>query len=91
LCGSNVAAQQIVAAASLIFDNIPTQHEVRVEKKRKREVTPYKRNVSVHSGPPETLLEPVRVLEGLLHDDNHEYKRRLCICTPGSSFFLQII
>ncbi len=52
LCGAIVAAQQIVAAASLIFDNIPTQHEVRVEKKRKRELAPYKRNVSVRSGPP---------------------------------------
>jgi hypothetical protein len=37
LCGAIVAAQQIIAAASLIFDNIPTQHEVRVEKKRERE------------------------------------------------------
>jgi hypothetical protein len=73
LCGAIVAAQQIVAAASLIFNNIPTQHEVRVEKKRKREVTPHKRNVSVRSGPPETMLEPVRVLDVLLHDDNCEY------------------
>jgi hypothetical protein len=77
LCGAIVAAQQIVAAASLIFDNIPTQHKVRVEKKRKHEVTPYKQNVSVRSGPPETMLEPVRVLEGLLHDDNHEYIKKI--------------
>jgi len=77
LCGAIVAAQQIVAAASLIFDNIPTQHEVRVEKKRKREVAPYKRNVSVRSGPPKTMLEPVRVLEGLLQDDNREYIRKI--------------
>ena len=77
LCGAIVAAQQIIAAASLIFNNIPTQHEVRVEKKRKREVAPYKRNVSVRSGPPETMLEPVRVLEGLLQDDNHEYLRKI--------------
>jgi hypothetical protein len=77
LRGAIVAAQQIVAAASLIFDNIPTQHEVRVEKKRKHEVTPYKPNVSMRSGPPETMLEPVHVLEGLLHDDNHEYIKKI--------------
>jgi hypothetical protein len=63
LCGAIVAAQQIVAAASLIFKNIPTQHEVKVEKKRKHEVTPYKCNVNMRSGPPETMLDPVRVLE----------------------------
>jgi hypothetical protein len=77
LRGAIVAAQQIVAAASLIFDNMPTQHEVRVEKKRKHEVTPYKPNVSMRSGPPETMLEPVHVLEGLLHDDNHEYIKKI--------------
>jgi len=31
LCGAIVDAQQIVAAASLKFDNVPTQHEVRLE------------------------------------------------------------
>ena len=77
MCGAIVAAQQIVAAASLIFHNTPTQHEVRVEKKRKREVTPYKHNISMHSGPPETMLEPVRVLEGLLQDDNRDYLWKL--------------
>jgi hypothetical protein len=42
LCGAIVAAQQFVAAASLILDNIPTLHEVRVDKKRRREAAPYK-------------------------------------------------
>jgi len=68
LCGAIVAAQQIVAAASLIFDNPPTLHDIRVDKKRRREAAPYKRNVSMCSGPPETMLEPVHVLEGLLHE-----------------------
>jgi len=53
LCGAIVAAQQIVAAASLIFNNIPAQHEVGVEKERKCEEAPYKCNISVRSGPPE--------------------------------------
>jgi hypothetical protein len=47
LCGAIVDAQQIVAAASLKFDNVPTQHEVRLDKKRRREAAPYKCNVSV--------------------------------------------
>jgi hypothetical protein len=42
LCGAIMAAQQFVAAASLILDNIPTLHEVRVDKKRRREAAPYK-------------------------------------------------
>jgi hypothetical protein len=77
LCGAIVAAQQIVAAASLILDNIPTLHEVRVDKKRMREAAPYKRNVSTKFGPPETMLQPVHVLESLLHDDNQEYIKKM--------------
>jgi hypothetical protein len=42
LCEAIVAAQQIVATASLIFNNIPSQHKVRVEKKRRRDAAPYK-------------------------------------------------
>jgi hypothetical protein len=76
LCGAIVAAQQIVAAASLILDNVPTLHEVRVDKKRRREAAPYKRNVCMHIGPPERMLQeddsstllailsPFRLLEG---------------------------
>jgi hypothetical protein len=52
LCGSILAAQQILAAAALILDNVPTQHEVRVEKKvSKREAIPYKCIIAVHYGP----------------------------------------
>jgi hypothetical protein len=90
LCGAVVAAQQFVAAASLTFDNIPAQHEVRVDKKRKCEVTPYKCNVSMHSGPPETMLELVQVLEGLLHDDNLEYMKKLTHLHSWQFFYSQI-
>jgi hypothetical protein len=45
---------------------------VRVDKKRRREAVPYKRNVSTKFRPPETMLQPVHVFEGLLNDDNHE-------------------
>ena len=90
MCGTIVAALQIIAAASLIFNNIPTQHEVRVEKKRKHELAPYKCNVRVHSGPPETMLEPVRVLEGLLQDDNREYLRKITHLHSWQFFYSQI-
>jgi hypothetical protein len=77
LCGAIMAAQQIVAAASLILDNIPSLHEARVDKKRRREAAPYKRNVSINFGPPETMLQPVHILEGLLQDDNREYIKKI--------------
>jgi hypothetical protein len=51
LCGSILAAQQFLAAAALILDNLPTQHEGRVEKKLKQEAIPYKRILAVHCGP----------------------------------------
>jgi hypothetical protein len=51
LCGSILAAQQFLAAAALILDNIPTQHEGRVEKKLKQEAIPYKCILAVHCGP----------------------------------------
>jgi hypothetical protein len=53
----------------IIFDDHPTRYEARMEKKRRRELAPYKRNVSVKVVPPETTLEPVRVLDDILVDD----------------------
>jgi hypothetical protein len=74
LCSAIVAAQQIHIA--IIFNNIPTQHEVRVEKKRKWEAAPYKCNFAMHSGPPETVQEPLHILDSLLADDNCEYIKK---------------
>jgi hypothetical protein len=56
----------------IIFYDHPTRYEARIEKKRKKELTPYKRNVSLKVGSPETALEPVRVLDDILACDNHE-------------------
>ncbi len=41
----------------------------------KREVALYKYNISMHFGPPETVLEPV--LDGLLVDNNWEYTKTI--------------
>jgi hypothetical protein len=58
-----VAYQQLLAAAMIIFSDLPERFEARVEKKRRRELAPYKRNFSLKVGPsPETELEPIRVL-----------------------------
>jgi len=61
-----------LAAAMIIFDGTPTRFEAIMEKKRRRELAPYKRNVSLKVGPPKTELEPVQVLQDILADDNHE-------------------
>jgi len=34
-------------------------------------------NVSLHSGTPERMLEPAHVLEDLLHDKNHENRKKI--------------
>lgn len=52
-----MAVQQIVAVAALIFGNILTQHEVRVEIKRRWEAAPNKPNVSMRLGPTKTELK----------------------------------
>jgi hypothetical protein len=54
-----------------------TQHNIRVEKKRKREAAPYKCDTSMHFGRPETVLEPVHVMDGLLVDNNWEYTKKI--------------
>jgi hypothetical protein len=49
-----------------------------MEKRRTRELAPYKRNVSLKLGPPETELEPVRVLDDIsVNGGNHEYLRKI--------------
>ncbi len=83
-----MAAQQIVAAASLIFNNILTQHEVSVNKKRRREAATYKHNICMCSGPPETMLEPVCVLEGFLHNENSEYIKKISYLYSWQFFLL---
>jgi hypothetical protein len=40
------AVYQIITAYTILFDDVPTTRERRLLKKHKRELTPYKRNVS---------------------------------------------
>jgi hypothetical protein len=83
--------QQLFAAATLIFDDVPTKFEERMQKKRKREFTPYKRNVVAKVPPPVTTLEPVHVLDSLLVDDNREYVKKLTHLQTWQFFSLLIL
>jgi hypothetical protein len=47
-----------------------------MKKKRKRELTPYKRNVPVRYDRPATALVPQPVLNNLLADENRTYMHK---------------
>jgi hypothetical protein len=66
----------ITAVYFLCFD-LPTAYEVRVQKKRKREETSYKRNVSVKYDHPTSILNAKQSLEEVLLDDNQAYMHKL--------------
>ncbi len=68
-----VATQQLLAAYSIIFDDVQTKAERRRAKRQKMELTSYKRNVSVRYQNPTTNLEPIPVLQQVLQDDNRSY------------------
>jgi hypothetical protein len=59
-----------------------------MDKKRRRELAPYKRNVSQKVGPPITELEPFRVLDDILVDNNREYMKKISQLTSRQFFFL---
>jgi len=87
LVAAIIACQQLLATAMIIFDDHPTRYEAMMDKKRKRELAHYKRNVSLKVGPPETTLEPVRVSDDILVDDNHEYRRKMTHLHPWQQYF----
>ncbi len=57
-----VATQQLLAAYTVLFDDVPTKWEKRMAKKWKHELTPYKRNVSARYSWPISALESISVL-----------------------------
>jgi hypothetical protein len=77
LVATIVATQQLLAAYTVLFDDVPTKWEKRMAKKRKRELTPYKRNVSVRYSRPTSALEPVNMLQHILNDTNRGYMHKL--------------
>jgi hypothetical protein len=78
---------QLLAAFTIIFDDVPTESEARAAKTCRHELTSYKRNLSVTYGWPTTNLVHVPLLECILQDVNQPYTMDV---TPlhGWQFFL---
>jgi len=70
-----ICIEQLLAAYMIICDDVPTASESRAAKKRKRELSPYKRNLSVVHGTPTTELEHIPALECILQDINRPYMK----------------
>ena len=71
------AVHQLITAYSILFDDLPTAREKRLAKKRQREVTPYKRNVSARYSTPISLLEPRNCLADVVKDSDRAYMKKL--------------
>jgi hypothetical protein len=71
------AVQQLITAYSILFDDLPTAREKRLSKKRQRELTPYKRNVSAQYATPVSLLEPRNCSAKVLQDSDRAYMKKL--------------
>ena len=70
-----------------VFDDVPTVSELRVAKKHKYELSPYKRTHSVTHTQPTTNLEQVSNLEPILQDINRPYIKDVTHL-HGRQFFL---
>jgi hypothetical protein len=88
IVAAEVATQKLLAAYSIIFDDVLTRVEHRRAKKRKRELTSYKRNVSLRYGNLTTNLEPIPVLDQVLHDENRAYMYNITHLHPWQFFIL---
>jgi hypothetical protein len=82
-----ICIHQLLLSFVIIFDDVPTAYEARAAKRRKRELTPYKRNLSMEYGTPTTNLEHVPHLECILQDINRPYMKDVTHL-HGWQFFL---
>ena len=71
------AVHQIITAYIILFDDVPTTRERRLLKKRKWELTPYKRNVSARYSRPVVALEARNCLADVLQDSDRAYMKKL--------------
>jgi hypothetical protein len=71
-----------------MFDDVPTKYEKKVSKKRLRELTPYKRNVSPRYGRATTNLQANPILEHILWNENRAYMHNSTHLHPGQFFLL---
>jgi hypothetical protein len=70
-----ICIHQLLVSYFIIFDDVPTASEARAAKRRKHELTPYKRNLSVEYGRLTTNLEHIPHLEHILQDINRPYMK----------------
>ena len=82
-----ICIHQLLVSYYIIFDDVPTASEARAAKRRKRELTSYKRNLSVEYGRPTTNLEHIPYLERILQDINRPYMKDVTHL-HGWQFFL---
>jgi hypothetical protein len=82
-----ICIHQLLVSYFNIFDDVPTASEAHAAKRRKREHTPYKRNLSVEYGRPTINLEHIPHLECILQDINRLYMKDLTHL-HGWQFFL---
>jgi hypothetical protein len=78
LMAAGAVVHQFIAATYFIFlDSIPTLFEKRMAKKRKREMAPYNRNVSMRYDTPtlDLVLQPI--LENVFADENRAYAKKI--------------
>jgi len=82
------ATQQLLSSFLIMFDDVPTKYEKKAAKKRLRELTPYKRNVSQRYGKPTTNLQANPILQHILRDDNRAYMHHSTHLHPSQFFLL---
>jgi hypothetical protein len=63
IAAAAICIHRLLVSYYIIFDDVPTASEACAAKKRKRELTPYKRNLSVEYGRPTSNLEHIPHLE----------------------------
>jgi hypothetical protein len=71
------AVHQLITVYSILFDDVPTVREKKILKKHQRELTPYKRNVSVRNFTPVIPLEPRNCLAEVLQDSDRAFMHKL--------------
>jgi len=69
------AAHQLICSFYILFDDLPTVQEKKRDLKRKRQMTPYKRNVSCRYSTATSALVAKDCLGGILEDSNRAYMK----------------
>jgi hypothetical protein len=82
------AVHQIITAYTILFDDVPTTRERRLLKKCKRELTPYKQNVSARYSWPVVALEARNCPADVLQDSDRAYRKKLAHLHEGQFFAL---